>query len=69
MVVPSVKCSAHGNDWKTYLSSFGTVAPKRRYWTTAQIFLVDPAGISGASPTALLRQGRAFHVYGGGGFE
>lgn len=43
----------------------GTVAPKRRYWTTAAIFMVDPASTNVASPSALLRQGRAFYVGGG----
>jgi len=40
----------------------GTVAPQPRRWTTNEISLVDPAGINGATPSALLRRGRAFHV-------
>lgn len=40
----------------------GTVAPQPRYWRTDQIFMADPAGTYTAVPSALLRQGRAFHV-------
>ena len=42
----------------------GTVAPQPRNWATAQIFMVGPARTNVAYPSALLRQGRAFHVYG-----
>ena len=43
----------------------GTVAPQPRHWTTAEIFMVDPASPNGATPSALLRHGRAFHVSAG----
>jgi Peptidase A4 family len=41
------------------------MAPQPRHWTTDEITMVDPAGINGAFPSALLRHGRAFHVTAG----
>ena len=43
----------------------GTVAPQPRHWTTAEISMVDPNSTNTATPSALLRHGRAFHVYAG----
>lgn len=43
----------------------GTVAPQPKHWTTTEILMVDPASTNGATPSALLRHGHAFHVYAG----
>lgn len=40
----------------------GTMAPQPRYWTTAAITRLDPAGDTVGKPYPLRRQGRAFSV-------
>ena len=41
----------------------GTMAPQARYWTTAEITRLDPAGDIVGKPYPLRRHGRAFSVF------
>ncbi len=60
--VPAMTVDFFGVRVTSAAGRHGTIAAQPRYWTSTEIVMVDSAGRDLAVPSALLRQGRAFHL-------